>query len=335
MAVLAAAAAGLLDCVMPGPAREPAGPASSGYTGPPGAHGSDPDPGQGGDPYADPASLSEPDSNTDPGSRLEADGRYDSSADPDPAAAADAPSGSAIPADAPSDPAAPADAPSGSATPANAPSDPAADPGSGLDAASNPGSRPEPPRRLPAGMTALEAGVAAAVNRLRSDPAWLVAALRRHRQNYRGDYLYLPGVAAPILTGEGVAAVDEAIAVARRARPRSRLRISPALSAAARAHAVEIGRAGTIDHVGRDGREPHQRMERRGRLEGLSGEDIGTGYGGADVMALSLYIDDGVRSRGHRTNLLEPDYRVLGVGCAPHRRYGTVCVLDLAAGFRE
>jgi hypothetical protein len=180
-----------------------------------------------------------------------------------------------------------------------------------------------------------EAGVIAAINHLRRDPAWLVSALQRHRRHYRDRHLVLPGVDAPVLTMEGVAAVDEAIAAARRARRVPELRLSPGLSRAARAHAAEIGRAGTVEHDGRDGSEPLQRMERHGRVLGLSGENIGTGWGGPEVMVLSLFIDDGVGGRGHRVNLLEPDYRAIGVGCAPHRRYGTVCVLDMAAGFRE
>lgn len=186
-----------------------------------------------------------------------------------------------------------------------------------------------------AGMRAFEAGVVGAINRLRRDPAARVASLRRHRAHYRGRHLHLPGVDAPILTFEGVAAVDEAIDAARRAPRLPELRLSAGLSRAARAHAAEIGRLGTVDHDGRDGSEPLQRMERHGRVSGLSGENIGTGWGGAEVMVLSLFIDDGVSGRGHRVNLLERDYRVIGVGCAPHRRFGTVCVLDMAAGFRE
>lgn len=187
----------------------------------------------------------------------------------------------------------------------------------------------------PPGLSPMERGVAEALNRLRRDPHGLVAALQRHRARYRGKELYLPGMDGPIITFEGVRAVDEAIRAARAASPRPTLRLSAGLSRSAHRHAVEIGRAGTIDHMGRDGSTPEARMEREGRVGGLSGEDIGTGYGGAEVMVLSLFIDDGVPGRGHRQNLLEPDYRVVGVGCAPHARWGTVCVLDFASSFDE
>jgi Cysteine-rich secretory protein family len=198
-----------------------------------------------------------------------------------------------------------------------------------------PAASAEPGRAARADLTAYEAGVAAGLNRLRRDPVRFAGSLERHRRLYEQNYLYLPGVDAPILTIEGVAAVDEAIAAARRARPRPELRVSPALSRAARAHAIEIGRAGTVDHDGRDGSQPHQRMERHGKVIGLSGENIGTGWGDASTMVMSLFIDDGVRGRGHRVNMLESKFRVVGIGCARHKRFGTVCVFDFAAGFSE
>jgi uncharacterized protein YkwD len=204
---------------------------------------------------------------------------------------------------------------------------------------------PDPPRQaarpkvhaepVPRHLASYEAGVAATINHLRRNPTGFAAELAQYRRYYQDTYMYLPGLDAPIVTSEGTAAVDEAIAVARRARPRSPLRISPGLSRAARAHAFEIGRAGTIDHNGRDGSEPHRRMERQGRVIGLSGENIGTCWGDSAAMVLGLFVDDGVRGRGHRVNLLERDYHVVGVGCGPHARFGTVCVLDFADDFRE
>lgn len=189
--------------------------------------------------------------------------------------------------------------------------------------------------RRPAGMTDFEVGVAAAASRLRRDPRWLVGALGRYRDYYRGRRMHLPGMDAAIVTVEGVAAVDEAIAAARRSKPRPALRLSAGLSRAARAHARELGRDGSLEHTGRDGSQPHDRMGRHGKVIGLSGENIGTGWGDAEVMVIGLYVDDGVRGRGHRVNLVEPAYRAIGVGCAPHRMYGTVCVLDFAGELRE
>ena len=50
---------------------------------------------------------------------------------------------------------------------------------------------------------------------------------------------------------------------------------------------------------------------------------------------IELLIDDGVKGRGHRLNLLNPTSRFLGVGCGPHALHGTMCVLDFAIEFSE
>jgi Cysteine-rich secretory protein family len=292
----------------PPPASAPAEPV---YTGPPGGPGEEGEPGSGegewesGQESAESGPRSEP--GTEPGS--------ESGSESGPGTGSESGSGSGSESEPGLE--------SASASPGASPTGPPA------------GGHTRPRAGATGSASAFEAGVAAAVNRLRRDPAGFAAALGRHRQNYQENYLYLPGVDSPIITVEGVRAVDEAIAVARRLKPRPELRLSPGLSRAARDHAIEIGRHGTVDHDGRDGSQPHQRMDRHGRIQGLSGENIGTGYGDAATMVMSLFIDDGIRSRGHRVNFLEPEYGTFGVGCAPHRRFGTVCVIDFAAGFRE
>lgn len=182
-------------------------------------------------------------------------------------------------------------------------------------------------------LSPVERGVAEALARLRRDPRGYARELRAHRARFDGDLVAAPGEDVAIRTQEGVAAVDEAIRAVSRSARLPPIRVSPALSRVARRHAEAIGRDGTLDHASPDGTPPHGRMQRAGRLVGLSGENIGTGYRDGAQMLLSLVVDDGVPDRGHRKNLLEPEFRVVGVGCAPHRAYRVVCVMDFAAGF--
>ena len=46
-------------------------------------------------------------------------------------------------------------------------------------------------------------------------------------------------------------------------------------------------------------------------------------------------VDYGVEDRGHRQNLLNPAWRYVGIACGPHTVYGTMCVMDFAASYRD
>ncbi len=50
-------------------------------------------------------------------------------------------------------------------------------------------------------------------------------------------------------------------------------------------------------------------------------------------MIASLIIDDGVPSRGHRANVFNPEFRVVGIGIGPHARYSQIVAMDMAGGF--
>ena len=174
-----------------------------------------------------------------------------------------------------------------------------------------------------------------AANRLRAAPATFASEIETFRSYYDGHYIDYPGREVRIITNEGIALVDEAIQVAKAAKPVQQLRWSDGLAQAALAHAIEIGRAGHIEHVGADGSQPFDRMQRHGRVGGYSGENIGTGDIDGTNMIISLFVDDGVPSRGHRKLLLAAPYAYVGIGCAPHVRYKRVCVMDLAESFQD
>ena len=45
---------------------------------------------------------------------------------------------------------------------------------------------------------------------------------------------------------------------------------------------------------------------------------------------LALLIDDGVATRGHRLNCMNPNFNEVGAALAPHGSYQWVCVIDFA-----
>ncbi len=181
---------------------------------------------------------------------------------------------------------------------------------------------------------ALEKGIVEEVNRARTNPAAYAAWLKGQRPHYRGTQLRRPGE-TPIRTQEGLAAVDEAIRWLEKQRPAGALVLSRGMSLAARDLAAPQGASGGFGHTGPDGSSPSDRIERHGRWESLIGENVAYGQRSARDVVAAFIVDDGVPGRGHRKNLFNPAYRVMGVDCAPHAVYGTTCAVTFAAGFRE
>lgn len=181
---------------------------------------------------------------------------------------------------------------------------------------------------LPAPDAALPARIVDEVNEARTDPAGYARKARTLRSLFVGDRFERPGELA-VVTREGAAAVDEAIAFLEQQAPLPALRASPLIDRATADHAVDQSRTGATGHIGSDGSGPADRMRRYARWTG-TGEVIAYGSDRAEDVVLHLIIDDGVPGRGHRRILFNPAYTLIGTACAPHPVWRTVCVLDFA-----
>jgi len=177
--------------------------------------------------------------------------------------------------------------------------------------------------------------VLAEINLARTAPRTYGGYLREFRGRFRGKSYLLPGSTSRVRTVEGRAAVDEAIKYLSRQKPLPPLTWSDGLAAAAAELAGEQGRSGAVGHVGRQSRGMKERIERHGSWEQQIGENIGYGPKDARNMVMQLIIDDGVKGRGHRRNTFAREFTTAGVACGPHPRFGSICVIDFAGGFRE
>jgi uncharacterized protein YkwD len=180
----------------------------------------------------------------------------------------------------------------------------------------------------------LEKEIVKEVNLARTDPGFYASWLRGTRQYYRGTQLRRPGE-LPIRTKEGLTAVDEAIRYLEKQKPIGSLALSRGLSLAARDLVAAQGASGGFGHKGPDGSMPADRIGRHGTWESIIGENVAYGQRTARDVVAAFIVDDGVAGRGHRKNLYNAEFHVMGVDCGPHSTYGTTCAITFAGGYRE
>ncbi|HBO39950.1 MAG TPA: CAP domain-containing protein [Spirochaetaceae bacterium] len=221
------------------------------------------------------------------------------------------------------------------ATPTSTPPSSSPTPASATPAATN-----APTVNLNGGLTnasfvsQLELEVVAELNLARTNPRAYAQLLRDYRGLIRGNFLERPGEIR-IQLQEGAHAVDEAIAALERQTPVPAMSLSRGLSRAAADHAADQARSGAVGHTGSDRSTMSQRISRYGQWQRSAGENIAYGPHTARDIVIQLIVDDGVPSRGHRENIFNPAFLVVGVAFDSHQVYGTVCVQDFAGGYSE
>ena len=183
-------------------------------------------------------------------------------------------------------------------------------------------------------LTRLEREIVTEHNLARSDPASYAVFLRDLKPRFDGRQFSVSDTVVR-MTQEGTAAVDEAIEFLESTASVPDLRASQGMSLGARDLVRDQGPRGSTGHVGSDGSQPWDRVARYGDRQGEIAENVAYGFDTARNVVVQLIIDDGVRGRGHRVNIFKPEFRVVGVSCGNHDRYGTVCVMTYAVGYVE
>lgn len=181
-------------------------------------------------------------------------------------------------------------------------------------------------------LSSLEKEIIYEINLFRSNPAKYaedyIAPLAKSYQkkilNYPGDQ--------PILTKEGVNALYECVRVLKKATPKPILYPDRSLTNSAEDHVRDQSRTGKTGHVGSDNSNLKIRIEKYGNWKVRIAENIAYGNTSARQVVIFLLVDDDVKNRGHRNNMLNPDFAVIGVSCGSHPVYNTMCVMDFAGG---
>ena len=176
-----------------------------------------------------------------------------------------------------------------------------------------------------------EKNVVLTMNLIRHDPAKYARLYVQPLLAYfDGTLLRMPGKTA-LRTREGAVAVRELYHELMETSPVQLFYPSEGMSRAATDHARYMKRTGNAGHEGRG--DMSTRISRYGRWDGGIAENLHWGAENAHDAVLSLMIDDGVKNRGHRVNILDPDFKHVGVGIDEHPRLRISYVIKYAVEF--
>ncbi|MDR0234246.1 MAG: CAP domain-containing protein [Zoogloeaceae bacterium] len=187
-------------------------------------------------------------------------------------------------------------------------------------------------------LTPAEKDVILEMNKARSDPGRYAEEYLKPRLQWFGgpfgNNAYLaPGATVYTTTTEGRNGLQSCIDDLSRRPGVPPLMPMRGLSLASRDHVMDTGPRGLTGHTGADGSSMNQRIERYGTWGVGAAENIDYGHNTGREIVIALLIDDGVPSRGHRTNIMDGAYRFVGTSIGSHRGYTYMCVTNYAGEY--
>jgi uncharacterized protein YkwD len=126
------------------------------------------------------------------------------------------------------------------------------------------------------------------------------------------NYSLVPQITESKTPRSGNSFIDEVVKLTNQFRRRNGLKPltqNAKLTEAAQLHSQNMGVQDFFDHYGRDGSTPFQRITAAGYQYFFAGENIAAGYFKPKEV-MKGWID----SPGHRANLLNPNFKEIGVG---------------------
>ncbi|MEM6403423.1 MAG: CAP domain-containing protein, partial [Cyanobacteria bacterium P01_D01_bin.116] len=126
-------------------------------------------------------------------------------------------------------------------------------------------------------LSQLEKEVIAEMNKVRANPQSYIPIMKEYKKRFNGKKVRLSNNRY-IVTNEGIAAVDEAIAFLSKQSPVRKLSPSRGMSLGARDHVKDQSRTGEEGHYGSDKSDPFTRINRYGTWQKIAGENIAYGF---------------------------------------------------------
>lgn len=184
-------------------------------------------------------------------------------------------------------------------------------------------------------LSQIELEILKEINLARTDPKLYVTYLEEYRKFYNGNNLSLPNQRM-IVTNEGVAAVDDAIKALKAANIIAALESSEFVSRATKDHLQDLVKNSIFGHKGSDGSMTDGRLNKYIYIETIRfGENVVMSGLSAREVVLAMLIDDGVPSRSHRKNVLDPEFKFIGLSNGVNKTQKGLSVVIFTTGAKE
>ena len=174
------------------------------------------------------------------------------------------------------------------------------------------------------------------LNKVRASPLSLIPRLEFIAKNMKKNVYYPPHSKIGIIYKEGIQVITESIHFLKKQERRKALTLSNGLTDAAMVHVGDQSASGDVGHIGLDGMKASHRINNVHKDQkwkvGVA-ENIMYGRENGRDIVCSLVVDDGVKSRGHRSNMFSDEWRIVGIASGSHPKYRTMCVIDFAVGY--
>ncbi len=151
-------------------------------------------------------------------------------------------------------------------------------------------------------------------------------------QYFSGTAFNFPG-RTTLRTKEGLEAVRELYLELLKAESMPIFYPSRGMCRASRDHAIYMKNTGATSHQGQGGMS--DRVSKYGQWVSGLAENLQWGTSNAHDAIVSLMVDDGIKSRGHRRNMMNPSYTKVGVAVEEHPRWRISYVINYAVDFIE
>ena len=171
-------------------------------------------------------------------------------------------------------------------------------------------------------------------NEIRANPSSYITKLKDIIPYFKDEIYYHP-LEGAITTHEGVDAIEDAIQFLKSMNPVEELIYSEEISKACRDHIMDIGPKGLTDHIGSDGSNITDRIEKYCEWDGVVAENLDFGFKEPDNVVMNMIMDYGVKEKCQRKNIFNKEFNYIGVGVGKHKVYGICVVIGYASNIRN